>query len=204
MLRGIENAHGDVEVSVSPCCVQRELTNHRQIMKAYETSTATLKDVLSHPSLQRDHIDTTMDALAETMADQQEIDDAIQSGGQLAVSASGFEADDEELAKELEGLIIEQQEEVKEKTRATEAQAQEREVAQGMAALKPASKTPSPSAASNPDQSASGRQDVEKPDERDKAWEAVYEEAQARRAAEAARAQEGRLKKEAKVYEAAQ
>ncbi|GHJ84560.1 hypothetical protein NliqN6_0962 [Naganishia liquefaciens] len=184
VLRGIENAHGNVE-----------------IMRAYETSTATLKDVLSHPSLQRDHIDTTMDALAETMADQQEIDDAIQSGGQLAVSASGFEADEDELARELEGLIKEEEEDFKENVRAKEAQDQESELSQRMAALKPTSESPSPSEAS--ERAKSTILQEEQTPGADKAWEAVYEEAQARRAAEAARAQEGRLKKEAKVYEAA-
>ena len=170
-------------------------------MRAYETSTATLKDVLSHPSLQRDHIDTTMDALAETMADQQEIDDAIQSGGQLAVSASGFEADEDELARELEGLIKEEEEDFKENVRAKEAQDQESELSQRMAALKPTSESPSPSEAS--ERAKSTILQEEQTPGADKAWEAVYEEAQARRAAEAARAQEGRLKKEAKVYEAA-
>lgn len=172
-------------------------------MRAYETSTATLKSVLSHPSLQRDHIDTTMDALAETMADQQEIDDAIQSGGQLAVSASGLEVDDDELAKELEGLVKERDEEVKEEQKAKEAEDQERELAQRMAALKSHGETP-PVSKSPKSETAAGREEQVETSQGDKAWEAVYEEAQARRAAEAARAQEGRLKKEAKVYEAAQ
>jgi charged multivesicular body protein 7 len=172
-------------------------------MKAYETSTATLKTVLSHPSLQRDHIDTTMDALSETMADQQEIDDAIQSGGQLAVSAAGMEADEDELAKELEGLVKEREEEVKEQQR-NEAQDQERELAQRMAALKPLAATPPQSQPSKPAENAVEREEPSTTSPADEAWEAVYEEAQARRSAEAARAQEGRLKKEAKVYEAAQ
>ncbi|KAJ9113220.1 hypothetical protein QFC22_006059 [Naganishia vaughanmartiniae] len=183
VLRGIENAHGDVE-----------------IMKVYEASTATLTTVLSHPSLQRDHIDSTMDALAETMADQQEIDDAIQSGGQLAVSAAGLEeADEDALQKELEGLVIEREEE-EVKVKQLEEQKQEREMAERLAALKPQQDAVSTSTIPDAAGSDKSADKVQKSD----AWEAVYEEAQARKAAEAARAEASKLKKESRVSTAAQ
>ncbi|KAJ9104636.1 hypothetical protein QFC21_002134 [Naganishia friedmannii] len=186
VLRGIENAHGDVE-----------------IMKAYEASTATLKTVLSHPSLQRDHIDTTMDALAESMADQQEIDDAIQSGGQVAVSAAGMEADEDALQKELEGLVIErEEEEEKEKTKAklVEEKKQERELADRLAALKPQRELVPLSILPDSTTSAKSTDPAQNSD----AWETVYEEAQARKAAETARAEASKLKKESRVSTAAQ
>ncbi|KAJ9107977.1 hypothetical protein QFC20_003662 [Naganishia adeliensis] len=189
VLRGIENAHGDLE-----------------IMRAYESSTAALKNVLSHPSLQRDHVDATMDALAETMADQQEIDDAIQSGGQLAVSASGLEADEDELARELEGLVKERDEEDKAQEE-RKARAQEQVLVDRMAALKPQGETEKASSASTMDEKAKATDpgaDTSGTSEADKKWEAVYEDAQARRAAEATRAEAGRLNREAKVYEVAQ
>src|SRR4051794_21318417 len=79
-----------------------------QVIAAYETSTATLRKVLAHPSLQMSHVDATMDALADALADQLEIDEAIQSGGKAAVSAGtvpSADFDDDELARELEELI---------------------------------------------------------------------------------------------------
>ncbi|KAJ9119948.1 hypothetical protein QFC24_005431 [Naganishia onofrii] len=200
VLRGIENAHGDVE-----------------IMQAYEASTATLKSVLSHPSLQRDHIETTMDALAESMADQQEIDDAIQSGGQVAVAAgaaAGVESVDEDaLQKELEGLVIEREREREEEEReerkvkllqAAEEKKQERELVDRLAALKPRQEegdVGSPSA--GPDSALSGKKSTADAQNSD-AWEAVYEQAQARKVAEAARADASKLKKESRVSTPAQ
>jgi hypothetical protein len=59
-----------------------------------------------------------------------------------------IEADEDELARELEGLIKEEEEDFKENVRAKEAQDQESELSQRMAALKPTSESPSPSEAS--------------------------------------------------------
>lgn len=188
-------------------------------MQAYEASTATLKSVLSHPSLQRDHIETTMDALAESMADQQEIDDAIQSGGQVAVAAgaaAGVESVDEDaLQKELEGLVIERERErereVEEREerkvkllQAAEEKKQERELVDRLAALKPRQEegdVGSPSA--GPDSALSGNKSTADA-QNSAAWEAVYEQAQARKVAEAARADASKLKKESRVSTPAQ
>jgi charged multivesicular body protein 7 len=70
-------------------------------MKLYESSTATLRTILSHPSLQRDKIDETMEAMAEATADAEDIDDAIRTGGPVY--------DDDELEGELRALIKEEQ-----------------------------------------------------------------------------------------------
>lgn len=204
VLRGIENAHGDLEVSLAYDFSGLRLIDLQcQIMRAYESSTAALKNVLSHPSLQRDHVDATMDALAETMADQQEIDDAIQSGGQLAVSAGGLEADEDELARELEGLVKEREEDDKAQEE-TKAREEERLLVDRMAALKPQGETEKTSLAPIVDKTPKDRDtDNSGAALADKKWETVYEDAQARRAAEAARAEAGRLNREAKVYEVA-
>src|SRR6267154_5532192 len=84
-------------------------------MKTYETSTATLKAILSHPSLQRDKIEETMDALAASTADAREIDDAIRIGGDMAATDTGI--DDTELEAELNALVAEAE---KERTEAAE------------------------------------------------------------------------------------
>ncbi|KAH6918418.1 hypothetical protein BKA70DRAFT_1247141 [Coprinopsis sp. MPI-PUGE-AT-0042] len=88
-LASVEAAMGDVE-----------------IMKSYELSTATLKSILSHPSLERGNIDKTMEALAEANADAREIDDAVRIAGDVAVGVSE-NIDDSEVEAEWEALVKE-------------------------------------------------------------------------------------------------
>ena len=66
-------------------------------MKAYNTSAATLRAVLAHPSLQRVKIEETMEALASANADAKEISDEL--------AAQGVTVDDSEVEAELEGLV---------------------------------------------------------------------------------------------------
>jgi len=73
-------------------------------MKAYESSTATLKSILSHPSLDRSNIDRTMEALAEANADAREIDEAVRIGADVAV---GNDIDNSDIEAELQDLIRE-------------------------------------------------------------------------------------------------
>jgi orotidine-5'-phosphate decarboxylase len=73
-------------------------------MKSYETSTATLKAVLAHPSLGRTHVDETLEALAEANATAREVDDAIRASTQLANAEAGREIDDDEIEAELAAL----------------------------------------------------------------------------------------------------
>ncbi|KAG0699639.1 Snf7-domain-containing protein [Suillus ampliporus] len=80
-----------------------------KIMKTYESSTATLKAILSHPSLQRDKIEETMDALAASTADAREIDDAIRMSGDVDAVDTGI--DDTELEAELNALVEEAEKE---------------------------------------------------------------------------------------------
>ena len=74
-------------------------------MKSYESSTATLRAILAHPSLQRDKIDETMDAMAAAQADAADIDVAIRMGADMAQADAGI--DDSELQDELTALIKE-------------------------------------------------------------------------------------------------
>ncbi|KAF8350578.1 Snf7-domain-containing protein [Amanita rubescens] len=76
-----------------------------EIMRMYESSTATLRAILAHPSLKRESIDKTLDALAEANADAKEIDDAVRIGADVALDTN--EVDDEELETELNKLIEE-------------------------------------------------------------------------------------------------
>ncbi|KAI0688626.1 Snf7-domain-containing protein [Cytidiella melzeri] len=76
-----------------------------QILKSYESSSATLRAILADPSLQRDKIDETMEAMASANAEAKEIDDAIRSGAEIAQAEIG--ADDSELDEELAVLVKE-------------------------------------------------------------------------------------------------
>ena len=77
-----------------------------QIMKTYEKSTATLQAILSHPSLRREKIDETMDALAAANANAREVDEAIKIGGDIAAAEAGV-VDDTDLEDELNELVKE-------------------------------------------------------------------------------------------------
>jgi charged multivesicular body protein 7 len=89
-------------------------------VKAYESSTATLRAVLAHPSLQRDAVERTFDALADANADARELDDAVRSGMDLAVGAAAPPEDEDEINAELAALVVEAEAEA-------EAAARERE-----------------------------------------------------------------------------
>ncbi|KAL9935277.1 hypothetical protein V8E36_005625 [Tilletia maclaganii] len=91
----LEQASGDIE-----------------IMKAYDTSTTTLKALLSHPSLNIDKVEDTMAALTDALADSAEVDGVIRAGGEgmVSVSASGEGIDEDELERELAELEREHRE----------------------------------------------------------------------------------------------
>lgn len=74
-------------------------------MKSYETSTETLRAILAHPSLQREKIEETMDAMSAATADAREIDETIQSGNAMAQAEACI--DESDLADELQALIQE-------------------------------------------------------------------------------------------------
>ncbi|KAF8480603.1 hypothetical protein JB92DRAFT_2766282 [Gautieria morchelliformis] len=108
----VESAAGDIE-----------------IMKAYETSTMTLKTLLAHPSLNRDKIDETMEAMAEAAADHAEIDEAIKLGGEGVAAAAGVAIDEGDMQKELEQMIEEKEKEEAEEREREKEREREREEA---------------------------------------------------------------------------
>ncbi|OCH92214.1 hypothetical protein OBBRIDRAFT_818381 [Obba rivulosa] len=87
-----------------------------EIMRSYESSTATLRAILAHPLLQREKIDETMDAMGSANTDAQEVDDAIRLGGQMAQADANI--DEAELEEELQALVRESEAEQAEKARA--------------------------------------------------------------------------------------
>lgn len=77
-----------------------------KIMKSYDLSAITLRTILAHPSLQRDSIDKTMDALAEANLNAREVDDAVRMSGDVALGTDGI-VDDDELEAEWRALVEE-------------------------------------------------------------------------------------------------
>ncbi|KAI0928405.1 hypothetical protein AcW1_005659 [Taiwanofungus camphoratus] len=90
-----------------------------EIMKSYESSTATLRAILAHPSLQREKIDETLDAMAAANADAQDIDDAIRMGTDVAQANVGI--DESALEEELNALVRADEEERTKNDRAKKA-----------------------------------------------------------------------------------
>jgi charged multivesicular body protein 7 len=94
-------------------------------VQAYQSSTATLRALLAHPSLQRDAVERTFDALADANADARELDEAVRSGMDLAVGTSAPAEDEDEINAELAALVAEAEAEaaVREKQNALRAAA---------------------------------------------------------------------------------
>jgi len=76
-------------------------------MKVYESSTTTLRALLAHPSLQRDAVERTFDALADANADAQELDEVVRSGMDVAVGVAVSPDDEDEIEAELAALQAE-------------------------------------------------------------------------------------------------
>lgn len=76
-------------------------------MKVYESSTATLRALLAHPSLQHDAVERTFDALADANADARELDEAVRFGMETAVGAVDSPDYEEDIKAELAALEAE-------------------------------------------------------------------------------------------------
>ncbi|WVR04870.1 hypothetical protein IAU60_001882 [Kwoniella sp. DSM 27419] len=186
VIRSIDQAKGDVE-----------------IMAAYETSTTTLRSVLADPSLSPERVAETTDALAEAMADQEEIDRAVRVGGELAMAGTTarMDVDEDALAAELEALVEQEKAEKAEQAEAeakAKVKALEAERARAAQAAK-AAKTPVGSTSVPASAQASHAQSAEAPVRgEDDAWQQRYDDAQARKEAERLRAESERLRLEEK------
>ncbi len=75
-------------------------------MKTYESSTATLRALLAHPSLDRDAVERTFDALADANADARELDEAVRSGIDVGLGMN-VSPDEDEIKAELAALEAE-------------------------------------------------------------------------------------------------
>jgi hypothetical protein len=179
VLRSIDQAKGDIE-----------------IMAAYTTSTSTLKTILANPALDLDHVEKTTEELAEVMADQEEVDSAIRIGGEVAVGVSG-EVDDEELKRELEGMVRDEKEaqaaavaERAEKEKEAQRTAEKEKIVQ-----KPTEKPAPVPATKEVERAGEGEVDAET----ERVWRERYEEAQQRTREEKERAEVERMRRQEKM-----
>lgn len=92
-LTAIDQAHGDAA-----------------ILRAYETSSKVLKDIMSKPEMQRERVDEIMDQLRAGMEDAEEVRKAVEEGGWEVVEATGNNVDEDELQKELDEIIRQEKE----------------------------------------------------------------------------------------------
>lgn len=76
-------------------------------MKTYESSNAALRALLADPSLQRDSVERTFDALADANADARELDEAVRSGMGVALGVDVPSDDEEDIKAELAALEAE-------------------------------------------------------------------------------------------------
>lgn len=112
------------------------LPNYLQIMKSYESSTATLRGILAHPSLARSNVDRTLEALAEANADAREVDDAVRMGGDVSTGVSDA-VDEDDLEAELRAMVKETEDEAEQaRARAFVERAQKQRDAAAAAAAK--------------------------------------------------------------------
>jgi charged multivesicular body protein 7 len=95
-------------------------------VKTYESSTTTLRALLAHPSLQRDAVERTFDALADAHADARELDEAVRAGMDVAFDVSASLEDEDKIKLELAALEAEAE---------AEAEAQAKEKARQPVAL---------------------------------------------------------------------
>ena len=109
-LWAVEQAAGDVEVTTHHASFFGidVLTASSKIMKLYESSTATLRTILSHPSLQRDKVDETMDALHSATEDAKDVDLTIRLAGEVDQAAI---IDDDEIEREFSALLRDEERE---------------------------------------------------------------------------------------------
>ncbi|RUP51388.1 hypothetical protein BC936DRAFT_148411 [Jimgerdemannia flammicorona] len=106
ILLKIQGAETDTESPHHPTCFTIFHTQSRhQIMQAYTVGADTLKAILASTGLTVDSIDETMNRLRDVLGDQQEIDNAMRLATDGMVETIIGPDADEELERELEGLV---------------------------------------------------------------------------------------------------
>ena len=176
--------------------------NDVEIMGAYETATRTLKGILAKPELDINRVEQTTEDLAEAMASQEEVDSAIRTGGSVAVGAAGMVVDEDELERELEGLVLDEsrakeEEKAREAERAKEREQREEREKVAATGKKAQEEKESADEKRREDEKAE-REQKDRENAQQTAWQDTYEAAQQRQRDEVARAEVERMRREEK------
>lgn len=94
---------GALETVHSLLLQMEQAVGDAEIVRNYETSAATLRTILADPALQPARVDATMDALAESVEQSNEV--------HAALTSQAAPVDDDEIARELEQLALDAQDE---------------------------------------------------------------------------------------------
>lgn len=92
-LTSIDQAHGDAA-----------------ILRAYDTSSKVLKEIMSKPEMQKERVDEIMDQLRAGIEDAEEVRKAVEEGGWEVIEATGNNVDEDELQGELDEIIKQEKE----------------------------------------------------------------------------------------------
>ncbi|KAI0275890.1 Snf7-domain-containing protein [Russula aff. rugulosa BPL654] len=98
---------GSLEVLQSTLLSIEGAAENIQIVKTYESSTAALRALQADPSLQRDALKRTFDALADANAYSRELDEAVRSGMDVALGVDVSPDDEDDIKAELAALEAE-------------------------------------------------------------------------------------------------
>lgn len=125
VLHGIEKAVGDEEVRypTDPLPATPTDLSPSQTMSALSLGTSTLRAILASPNLSLDQIEETTSALADTLADANDINEAVSAAGQLDSDLEG------EVEDELKSLVesVEKEEQAEKERERVEKEQKERE-----------------------------------------------------------------------------
>ncbi|WFC96407.1 hypothetical protein MBRA1_003064 [Malassezia brasiliensis] len=94
---------GALETVHSLLLQMEQAVGDAEIVRNYETSAATLRTILADPALQPARVDATMDALAESVEQGNEV--------HAALTSQAAPVDDDEIARELEQLALDARDE---------------------------------------------------------------------------------------------
>ena len=104
---------GALETVHSLLLQMEQAVGDAEIVRTYETSAATLRTILADPALQPARVDATMDALAESVEQSDEV--------HATLTSHAAPVDDDEIAHELEQLALDARDEQAEQAEAAEA-----------------------------------------------------------------------------------
>lgn len=104
---------GALETAASVLVRIEQAMGDREVVAAYAESEQTLRGLLADPALRPDAVERTLDGLRDAVDEQGEVHAALAGAGASAGAGEGAGDADDELARELEALSLEAQQDVR-------------------------------------------------------------------------------------------